>query len=135
MTENKDIAIAEEMPVNDLAPARTYAIAELAKPEDNTFCSVNPELGADAKKLIYNASNNPTHKIDDFINKQIALKDLFVVLIDDKGESYQCVSNGVWGSLKKMFAVYGAPTYEEPINVVVKQVKVKRGTMLTLEVA
>lgn len=54
MTENKDIAIAEEMPVNDLAPARTYAIAELAKPEDNTFCSVNPELGADAKKLIYN---------------------------------------------------------------------------------
>ena len=93
------------------------------------------------------------HKIDDFINKQIALKDLFVeiieiadedgtveqapriVLIDDKGESYQCVSNGVWGSLKKMFAVYGAPTYEEPINVVVKQVKVKRGTMLTLEVA
>ena len=37
MTENKDIAIAEEMPVNDLAPARTYAIAELAKPEDNTF--------------------------------------------------------------------------------------------------
>lgn len=153
MTENKAIAIAEEMPVNDLAPARTYAIAELAKPEDNTFCSVNPELGADAKKLIYNASNNPTHKIDDFINKQIALKDLFVeiieiadedgtveqapriVLIDDKGESYQCVSNGVWGSLKKMFAVYGAPTYEEPINVVVKQVKVKRGTMLTLEVA
>ena len=58
-----------------------------------------------------------------------------IVLIDDKGESYQCVSNGVWGSLKKMFAVYGAPTYEEPINVVVKQVKVKRGTMLTLEVA
>ena len=82
MPENKDIAIAEEMPVNDLAPARTYAIAELAKPEDNTFCSVNPELGADAKKLIYNASNNPTHKIDDFINKQIALKDLFVEIIE-----------------------------------------------------
>ena len=67
--------------------------------------------------------------------KMYANVDPRIVLIDDKGESYQCVSNGVWGSLKKMFAVYGAPTYEEPINVVVKQVKVKRGTMLTLEVA
>lgn len=153
MPENKELAVADEIIVNDLAP-RSYSIKELSEPQDNSFCSVDPELGADAKKLIYNASNNPTHKIDDYINKTIMLKDVFVeiielvndttgemeqapriVLIDEKGESFQCVSNGVFGSLKKLIAIFGEPTYVEPIPVVVKQVKVKRGTMLTLEVA
>lgn len=152
MAENTEIMAADEVVINDLAP-RTYDIKELSQPESNAFCSIK-EDSLEAKKLVYNASNNPTHKIDDYINKEIALKDVFVeiielanentgeleqapriVLIDDKGESYQCVSNGIFGSLKKLMAIFGEPTWEEPIHVVVKQVKVKRGTMLTLEVA
>lgn len=152
MAENTEIMAADEVVINDLAP-RTYDIKELSQPESNAFCSIK-EDSLEAKKLVYNASNNPTHKIDDYINKEIALKDVFVeiielanentgeleqapriVLIDDKGESYQCVSNGIFGSLKKLMAIFGEPTWEDPINVVVKQVKVKRGTMLTLEVA
>lgn len=152
MPENTEIIAAEEVAINDLAP-RTYDIKELSHPESNAFCSIN-EDSLEAKKLVYNASNNPTHKIDDYINKEIALKDVFVeiielvnentgeleqapriVLIDDKGESYQCVSTGIFGSLKKLMAIFGEPTWEEPIHVVVKQVKVKRGTMLTLEAA
>ena len=152
MTENTEIIAADEVVINDLA-SRTYDIKELTQPESNAFCSIK-EDSLEAKKLVYNASNNPTHKIDDYINKEIALKDVFVeiielanentgeleqapriVLIDDKGESYQCVSTGIFGSLKKLMAIFGEPTWEEPIHVVVKQVKVKRGTMLTLEVA
>ena len=152
MAENTEIMAADEVVINDLAP-RTYDIKELSQPESNAFCSIK-EDSLEAKKLVYNASNNPTHKIDDYINKEIALKDVFVeiielanentgemeqapriVLIDDKGESYQCVSNGIFGSLKKLMAIFGEPTWEDPIHVVVKQVKVKRGTMLTLEVA
>ena len=152
MAENTEIMAADEVVINDLAP-RTYDIKELSQPESNAFCSIK-EDSLEAKKLVYNASNNPTHKIDDYINKEIALKDVFVeiielanentgeleqapriVLIDDKGESYQCVSNGIFGSLKKLMAIFGEPTWEAPIHVVVKQVKVKRGTMLTLEVA
>lgn len=152
MAENTEIMAADEAVINDLVP-RTYDIKELSQPESNAFCSIK-EDSLEAKKLVYNASNNPTHKIDDYINKEIALKDVFVeiielanentgeleqapriVLIDDKGESYQCVSNGIFGSLKKLMAIFGEPTWEDPINVVVKQVKVKRGTMLTLEVA
>lgn len=151
MAENTEIMAADEVVINDLAP-RTYDIKELSQPESNAFCSIK-EDSLEAKKLVYNASNNPTHKIDDYINKEIALKDVFVeiielanentgeleqapriVLIDDKGESYQCVSNGIFGSLKKLMAIFGEPTWEDPIHVVVKQVKVKRGTMLTLEV-
>lgn len=152
MPENTEIIAADEVAINDLA-SRTYDIKELSQPESNAFCSIK-EDSLEAKKLVYNASNNPTHKIDDYINKEIALKDVFVeiielanentgeleqapriVLIDDKGESYQCVSNGIFGSLKKLMAIFGEPTWEEAIHVVVKQVKVKRGTMLTLEVA
>lgn len=152
MAENTEIMAADEVVINGLAP-RTYDIKELSQPESNAFCSIK-EDSLEAKKLVYNASNNPTHKIDDYINKEIALKDVFVeiielanentgeleqapriVLIDDKGESYQCVSNGIFGSLKKLMAIFGEPTWEDPIHVVVKQVKVKRGTMLTLEVA
>ena len=152
MAENTEIMAADEVVINDLAP-RTYDIKELSQPESNAFCSIK-EDSLESKKLVYNASNNPTHKIDDYINKEIALKDVFVeiielanentgeleqapriVLIDDKGESYQCVSNGIFGSLKKLMAIFGEPTWEDPIHVVVKQVKVKRGTMLTLEVA
>lgn len=152
MAENTEIMAADEVVINDLTP-RTYDIKELSQPESNAFCSIK-EDSLEAKKLVYNASNNPTHKIDDYINKEIALKDVFVeiielanentgeleqapriVLIDDKGESYQCVSNGIFGSLKKLMAIFGEPTWEDPIHVVVKQVKVKRGTMLTLEVA
>ena len=152
MPENTEIIAADEVVINDLT-SRTYDIKELSQPESNAFCSIK-EDSLEAKKLVYNASNNPTHKIDDYINKEIALKDVFVeiielvnentgeleqapriVLIDDKGESYQCVSNGIFGSLKKLMAIFGEPTWEEPIHVVVKQVKVKRGTMLTLEVA
>lgn len=152
MAENTEIMADDEVVINDLAP-RTYDIKELSQPESNAFCSIK-EDSLEAKKLVYNASNNPTHKIDDYINKEIALKDVFVeiielanentgeleqapriVLIDDKGESYQCVSNGIFGSLKKLMAIFGEPTWEDPIHVVVKQVKVKRGTMLTLEVA
>ena len=152
MAENTEIMTADEVVINDLAP-RTYDIKELSQPASNAFCSIK-EDSLEAKKLVYNASNNPTHKIDDYINKEIALKDVFVeiielanentgeleqapriVLIDDKGESYQCVSNGIFGSLKKLMAIFGEPTWEDSIHVVVKQVKVKRGTMLTLEVA
>ena len=152
MAENTEIMAADEVVINDLAP-RTYDIKELSQPESNAFCSIK-EDSLEAKKLVYNASNNPTHKIDDYINKEIALKDVFVeiielanentgeleqapriVLIDDKGESYQCVSNGIFGSLKKLMVIFGEPTWEDPIHTVVKQVKVKRGTMLTLEVA
>lgn len=152
MPENTEIIAADEVVINDLAP-RTYDIKELTQPESNAFCSIKEDT-LEAKKLVYNASNNPTHKIDDYINKEIALKDVFVeiielanentgeleqapriVLIDDEGESYQCVSNGIFGSLKKLMAIFGEPTWEDPIHVIVKQVKVKRGTMLTLEVA
>lgn len=96
------------------------------------------------KKRLVNAMNNPDKRLADMVNTEIPVKDLYVeqvemanqetgelqtcpriVLIDADGVSYGCVSYGVLGSLKKIMAVYGQPTWEEP--VVVKPVFITKG--------
>lgn len=126
---------------------------DLSEASPTTYCSVK---GGDreAKKKIYNAMNNPDHKVGDFINKTIKVQDVLaeeitltneetgepqqairVVLIDDKGESYQAVSTGIYNAVKKLIAVYGAPTWDDPIPVIVKQISLGKNQMLTLDVA
>ena len=96
------------------------------------------------KKMLVNAMNNPDNRLADFVNTEIAVKDLYVeqvemvnqetrelqvcpriVLIDKDGKSYGCVSYGILGSLKKIMSVYGQPTWEDP--VVVKPVFITKG--------
>ena len=88
------------------------------------------------KKRLVNAMNNPDNRLADFVNTEIAVKDLYVeqvemanletgelqvcpriVLIDKDGKSYGCVSYGILGSLKKIMSVYGQPTWEDPVTV------------------
>jgi DNA polymerase III delta prime subunit len=127
-----------------------------------SFYSVKAETKADKVKL-FNAINNPDFRLADFINMKIKIKDVVVeiveleqtddedkpkvdidgevikqkaprvVLIDDKGKSYQCVSVGIFSALKKMIALFGTPTWEEPIEIMVKQVSKKERKMLTIE--
>ena len=57
------------------------------------------------------------------------------VLIDKDGKAYQAVSKGVYNSIKQIINIFGEPsTWEDPLTVEVKQVKVKRGSMLTLNI-
>lgn len=125
---------------------------ELSENATSVYCSVQ---GGDrkTKALVYNASNNPEHKVADFINKTINVKDVLVeliqveneetgeveeaprvVLIDDKGEAYQAVSAGMFSAIKKAIQIFGQPTWDEPLPMLIKQVSVKRGSMLTAEV-
>lgn len=125
---------------------------ELSEHATSVYCSVQ---GGDrkTKALVYNASNNPEHKVADFINKTINVKDVLVeiiqveneetgeteeaprvVLIDDKGTAYQAVSAGMFSAVKKAIQIFGQPTWDEPLPMLIKQVSVKRGSMLTAEV-
>lgn len=125
---------------------------ELSENATSVYCSVQ---GGDrkTKALVYNASNNPEHKVADYINKTINVKDVLVeliqveneetgeleeaprvVLIDDKGEAYQAVSAGMFSAVKKAIQIFGQPTWDEPLPMLIKQVSVKRGSMLTVEV-
>ena len=125
---------------------------ELSAESPSTYCSVQ---GGDrkAKALVYNAMNNPTHRVGDCINKKLMIKDVLaevieleneetgemqqvprVVLIDENGESYQAVSTGIFSAVKKAIAVFGAPTWDEPLPIVIKQVSLGKNQMLTFDV-
>lgn len=125
---------------------------ELSAESPSTYCSVQ---GGDrkAKALVYNAMNNPTHRVGDCINKKLMIKDVLaevieleneetgelqqvprVVLIDEKGESYQAVSTGIFNAVKKAIAVFGAPTWDEPLPIVIKQVSLGKNQMLTFDI-
>ena len=142
---------------NALTPANVYSdegydlIADLTSAQMQ-FCSMKAESDADKIKL-YNAMNNPDHRLSDYINKTINAKDLYIevvnctneetgevtacpriVIIDNKGESYQCVSVGIFSALKKAIQVFGSPTWEKPVKLEVKQITKGKKQMLTLSV-
>lgn len=119
-----------------------------------SYCSLTAET-AEEKTTLYNAMNNPQNRVKDCINETIALKDVFVevvhcvnretdesvaaprvVLIDENGIGFQCVSTGVFSALKKLFSVFGEPrTWEKPVKIKIKQLN--RGTdksILTFDV-
>lgn len=119
----------------------------------NMICSIDAkEATPEQRKMVYNAMNNPTHKVSDFINKKIAVENVLIesldllndetgeidrvpriVLIDPKGNSYVATSKGVFNSIKNAYTAFGAAPWTPAIEFEVKQVKVGRGSMLTLE--
>lgn len=144
--------MANETAMSVAVPATTSIAQELSGDAKSIFCSVQ---GGDRKTMakVYNAMNNPSHKVGDCINQVILVKDVLVeeielaneetgelqavprvVLIDEKGEAYQAVSVGVFNSLKGLFQVFGPATWDDPLPILVKQVPTKNGSMLTLDV-
>lgn len=106
----------------------------------------------DDRKLLYNAMSNPDERLSDMIGKVIMVKDVYceqvevtkrdgtpdvaprTVLIDANGISYQAVSTGIFQSIKRLCAVYGMPTWHDPIPVEVRQLTRKENRILTLAV-
>lgn len=116
------------------------------------FCSMKA-VSDEEKAKMFNAMNNPDKRLADCINMQIKAKDLYIevvnctneetgettacpriVIIDDKGVAYQAVSLGIYSALKKVIQVFGAPTWEKPVVLEVKQVTKGSKKMLTLNV-
>ena len=56
-----------------------------------------------------------------------------IVLIDADGLAFECVSVGMYSAIRKLVAIYGAPTWEPPLTVTVKQKSVGKGSMYTLQ--
>lgn len=106
----------------------------------------------DAEKVnFYNITNAPQERLGDHINEVINAKDIFcesvecvndetgeitnaprIVIIDDKGVGYACVSMGVFSSLKKIMNLFGQPTWEKPVKIKVGQIKKSAKSILTL---
>ncbi len=145
--QNKSLAIANQYNDDGFNLALDMTTAQMS------FCSMTASTDEERGKL-FNAMNNPDERLADHINKVISAKDLYVeivnctneetgeitacpriVIIDEKGVSYQCVSIGIYSALKKVIQVYGAPTWQKPVKLEVKQVTKGTRKMLTLSVA
>jgi hypothetical protein len=130
---------------------REYDVSELMGGEAQAFCSIDA-VDPETKAIVFNAANNPDHKVKEFVNKQIDVKDIYaeiieianeetgeitkvprIVLIDATGLAYECVSVGMYSAIRKLVAIYGAPTWEPPLTVTVKQKSVGKGSMYTLQ--
>lgn len=152
--DNKEMAVyapTQAVATNRFGDEGFDLIVDLTTAQQQ-FCSMKATTDEEKAKL-YNAMNNPDERLGDKINMQIKAKDLYVevvnctnaetgevtpcpriVIIDDKGKSYQCVSVGIFSALKKIIQVYGAPTWTKPITLEVKQITKGERKMLTLNV-
>lgn len=128
-------------------------ITDLTAPAQACYCSITAETEKE-KVALFNATNAPTGRLKAMINKPIKVKDVFVevvqcvnketgevkkcprtVLIDDKGNSYTAVSQGVFSALRKLFAIFGTPdTWEKPITVTPIGVQKDKYEILTLSI-
>lgn len=113
------------------------------------------EMSKDQLKIVYNAINNPTYRVGDMINQTIDMVMVHItpidvsdsetgeiitlpktVIIDTQGESYSCVSKGIYNALNNIIDIFGEPTPENVISVkVVQKTGGKYNKYLTLEIA
>ena len=118
-----------------------------------SICSIQAEPGnTQQAKTIYNAMNNPTYRVKDFINKVILIENVLIevndllndetgevdrvprtVLISPTGESYTATSKGIFTSIKNAYQALGPAPWLGGIEFEVKQKQVGKGQMLTLE--
>lgn len=114
-----------------------------------SFDATTPE----EKAQLFEIMNNPAERLADNINKTIHVKDVYceivdcvneetgevtkaprVVLIDKDNVGYQAVSTGIFSAVKKLFMIYGQPTWEKPIPIEIKQIKKGKKSLLTFNI-
>ena len=120
------------------------------------YCSLKDDGTMESKGRIFNAINAPDEKLAEHIGEVISLQNIVahtikladeetgeiieslrVVLIDDKGKSYEAVSGGVANAINRILQIFGQPeTWDKPIKVKAKQKATRNGNnkVTTLEV-
>lgn len=129
---------------------------------NQTYLSINVNaLEQKEKAKLLNAIMNPQHRVSDMINMTISVVDIYaelvdmpakdangvdipgevvatprIILIDDKGEGYQCVSWGVYSAIQKIIQFFGEPcTWDGPQKIKVTQTQKGAKQILGLSLA
>lgn len=120
--------------------------------KNHPFCSFVPET-QEQKAALYAAMTTPDKKIGDFINQKINAVDVFmeivelvdektgemfemprVVIFDEDGTTYTATSRGIYNAITRLFSVYGFPTWDPAIPLVIKQITRGERKFLTLAI-
>ena len=111
------------------------------------FSSIPMDGTAEQKKLLYRATNKPDFKVGDCIGKTFMIKDVYIeiqneiddvtgevmgtypnmIFIDEEGKTIQTSSRGIFAALRKIFNIFGSPTWETPIAMTFTEEKSAKG--------
>lgn len=159
MENTKFDLTAQQSTAQQLLAAQTVEVDGVSLIADLTsaqaaYCSLHAE-DQKARATLYNATNSSQERIGDHINETIRVAHIYVeavncanretgeikacprvVLITDRGIGYQAVSTGIYSSVKKLIQIFGEPqTWENPLNLKIKQITRGEFKILTLEIA
>ena len=119
-------------------PMMDISVADFTAPaESMMYCSLPNSGSMKDKAAIFNAVNSPDKRISDCIGETINLANIVahpiklvdeesgelmdamrMVLISDKGVSYEAVSSGLVNAVQRILQIFGQPdTWDEPIPV------------------
>lgn len=106
----------------------------------------------DQAVAFYNSITNPTGKLREHINETLNLVHVSVeaielkredettniapriVLVTDDGESYSCVSVGVYSALKRIFSLFGTPDiWKKPLHIKPVLKATEKGQVLSIQ--
>ncbi len=151
MAENTEIQATEQtnaITVQNITNAASGAMI--------TSLRANPDDRA-ASVRVFNAMNNPTDRVANHINETIEVQDYLiemtqiedtdsygnglgsysvvprVVLVAPDGTSYQAVSYGIANAVRNVVIVCGDAPWNPAVQLKIKQVPTKRGSMLTVD--
>jgi hypothetical protein len=151
MAENTEIQATEQtnaITVQNITNAAPGAMI--------TSLRANPDDRA-ASVRVFNAMNNPTDRVANHINETIKVQDYLiemtqiedtdsygnglgsysvvprVVLVAPDGTSYQAVSYGIANAVRNVVIVCGDAPWNPAVQLKIKQVPTKRGSMLTVD--
>ena len=118
---------------------------------NRTYCSKVVEKEEDKKEL-FNALETCDALLNDCVGEEINIKDVYceerevtdeetgeikkkyrTILFDVSGQTYATGSYGIFNIMKKLFAIYGTPTWENGVKVKVAKRPIGNGkSTLTL---
>lgn len=153
MEENTEIQTAEQAQTNAIT------IQNIATAAPGTMITSLRAVPGDreASVRIFNAMNNPGERVANHINEVIEVQDYLiemaqiedtdaygnglgtysnvprVVLVSPDGTSYQAVSYGVANAVRNATLACGDAPWKPAIQLKIKQVPTKRGSMLTVD--
>lgn len=118
---------------------------------NESICTMDTQTRED-KVRFYNAVQNPSSKVSDYINKTLTIADVYMekaeyegdegvtqgvktVIITPEGEGILANSMGIAKALYGIFDIFGMPAeWGAPMTVMVKQVETPKGRYFKLEI-
>jgi len=81
----------------------------------------------DLKQVPFPVQNIVVHSVKIESEDGGVINAVRTVLISPDGKTASFVSGGILSSLRNIFSLFGIPPYDEPLNMIVKETKTRKG--------